>query len=609
MSHSTSSPPRSNWQISQRTNASTTLYALAILDISATDPSQSDSLASDIGNKTQVGIGAFGFNCNPKSMNLEEPAAVTITPTQNGGQFIEHQGQIYKNIRLNGTTGMRPNRNTSGGIIPIAGVLNPLFGTNVDPATNLPVGERTGFDDLIDLRNLFRIYWDMKEDPQYASTTIMVWQNGKEGEYYVVEPMTFTTSRDASSPLTFTYDIVLRTIERLDVRNLKSSSDTYLKRNGVDTFFQRVSDIRAKLIQGYQLASAYVDRAVSIGQAAITNVLAPLNDVIQALTGVITSGTRIFNIPRNSLAVLATNSMELATAFDSLAVAYNTDGASDQLENVAHAYKIITRAVNALSSETQLYSAPMSTTISAKQKAYQDPVIGAPKSGGSPTYLGNQRSTNSAGISNVFGGENIYGAAQRLLGDSAKWKILVLLNQLKAPYISVAGDGVNVLRPGDQILYPVSQTTPQSAIQPTEQKYTGISPLNNRLGCDLMLVANQGAGGEVLYDLAISPSGDLQTVLGMANMQQAIVTKFDIEQGELPTHPQFGIKFPIGTKGTVQSVVGFQVNARATLLSDSRISTVDQLQVGASGNVLNLTSTVTLKGADESLSLDFSVTR
>lgn len=611
MSNNESQPPRTNWQISQRTNSSASLYALAIVDISATDASQYKSLSSKLSSASLDGIGlqSFGFNVNPKSMNLEEPAAATITPTQNGGQFIEHQGQIYKNIRINGTTGMRPNRDTSGGIIPIIGVLNPLFGTNVDPATNLPVGERTGFDDLIDLRNLFRCYWDMKEDPEYAATTIMVWQNGKEGEYYVVEPTTFTTSRDASSPLTFTYDIVLRTIERLDVRNLKSFSDTYLNRNGVDTFFQRMADIRAKLIQGYQIAQAFVDRAVSIGQAAITNVLSPVNDVIQALTGVISSGTRVFNIPRNSLATVANSSLELAVAFDELADAYHNDGATDQLETVAHAYKIITRALHALSGETQVYSSPMSTTVSNKQAAYSDPVLGAPTTGGSPTFLGNQRSTNSAAVSNVLGNENIYGVAQRLLGDSAKWKILVLVNQLKAPYISAAGDGINVLRPGDQILYPIQQLRPQSAIQPTEQKYTGVSPLAGRLGCDLLLVVTSGDGASSTYDLAVSPSGDLQTVSGLPNMEQAIVTKFDTEQGELPTHPQFGIKFPIGDKGRVQSVIGFQVNARSTLLSDSRIDTVDQLQSKATGNVLQLRATTTLKGADESLSLDFSVTR
>lgn len=611
MNDTRSIPPRSNWNISQRTSKSTALYALALVDIDASNQSQLNNFSARLGNSplSDLAFAQFAFNVNPKSMTLEEPAAATVTPTQNGGQFIEHQGQIYKNIRINGTTGLRPNRNTEGAIIPIANVVNPLFGLETDPQTGLPVGERTGFDDLIDLRNLFRLYWDMKQDPEYASTTIMVWQNGKEGEFYVVEPMNFNSSRDSSSPLTFTYDITLRTIERLDVRKLKSFSDSYLERNGVDTFFQRMADVRTQIIAAFNIATSYTDRAVSIGQAAINNVLSPVNDVIQALTGIVNSGKRVFNIPRNSLALVANNALDLATAFDNLSLAYTEDGVADQLADVSHAYKTINRSLHTISAETQLFSTPLSTTMATKQKAYADPLIGAPKTGGSPLYIGNQRSTNSAAITTVNGGENIFGLAQRLLGDRAKWKILVVLNQLKPPYISPAGDGVNVLRPGDQVLYPRQLLNSRTAIQPTEQKYTGVSPLSERLGRDIQLRAIEAASGVVLYDIVVGPNGDIATIEGLDNMEQALRVKFDTEQGELPTHPGFGIKYPTGSKAQINQLIGFQVNARATLLSDSRIASVDQLTVAATGNILNVNSTVTLKGADDSLSLDFSVKR
>jgi hypothetical protein len=46
-------------------------------------------------------------------------------PTQDGGQFVEHQGQIYKNIQITGTTGMRPNRKVWF-FIPILGITNPF---------------------------------------------------------------------------------------------------------------------------------------------------------------------------------------------------------------------------------------------------------------------------------------------------------------------------------------------------------------------------------------------------------------------------------------------------------------------------------------------------
>lgn len=608
MSDTRSYPLRSNWKIADRTQPNKGLYAVALIDISTTDLNNPIEFVDGFTPLSDLGFLSFAFNVNPKSMNLEEPAATTIVPTQNKGQYIERQGQIYKNINITGTTGLRPNRNTEGALIPVAGVINPFFGQTIDPATGLPKGETTGFDDLISLRNLHRRYWDLMDDPQRAPNTLMVWQNGKEGEYYIVEPMKFETAKDASSPLTMTYTIQYRTIERLDVRKLRDN-DSYLKRNGVDTFFQRMSNIRRQLAVGYQIATSFIDRAISMGQAAISNVLSPVNDVLIALTGIVNSGSRVFNIPKNNLSVVAGNAIDLATALDKAADAYQTYGIVDPIETAAWSYRLMARQLHALAAEQQLFSSPLSSTMTTKAAAYSDPVTGMPVTGGSPTFIGNQRATNGAAVATINTNENVYGLAQRLLGDSAKWKVLVVLNRLKAPYISPAGDGVNVLRPGDEILYPAQMGQTASAVQPHDPKFSGISPLADRLGRDLKLQAIEAAGGVTLYDIVISPAGDLETISGIDNMQQAVLIKFETEQGELPTHPTFGIRYPIGSKARVQSAIGFQVNARATLLADSRIGSVDQFNVSAEGNVLNVQTSLTLKGADQALSLDFSVER
>lgn len=597
--------------IADRTAPNQSLYAVTLIDISAaggTTNALEQEVNAGLGTVSDLGFLSFAFNVNPKSMNLEEPAATTIVPTQNKGQYIERQGQIYKNINITGTTGLRPNRDMRGAVIPIAGVINPFFGQSIDPQTGLPQGETTGFDDLIALRNLHRRYWDLMDDPQNAPNILMVWQNGKEGEYYIVEPMKFETARDASSPLTMTYTIQYRTIERLDITKL-AGADSYIKRNGVDTFFQRMSNIRRQLAVGYQIATSYIDRAISMGQAAVTNVLSPVNDVLNALTGIVNSGSRVFNIPKNNLAVVAGNALDLSTALDKAADAYQNYGIVDPIETAAWSYRLMARQLHALGADPGLFSSPLSSTMTAKASAYTDPTTGAPITGGSPTYIGNQRATNGASVATVNTNENIYGVAQRLLGDSAKWKVLVVLNRLKAPYISPAGDGVNVLRPGQQILFPTQMAQTASAVQPNDPKYSNISPLNERLGRDLKLRAIEGAGGVTLYDVVISSSGDLETISGIDNMEQAILIKFETEQGELPTHPRFGIRYPIGSKARVQSAIGFQVNARATLLADSRIGSVDQFSVSGSGNVLNVKTSLTLKGADQALSLDFSVER
>jgi hypothetical protein len=339
----------------------------------------------------------------------------------------------------------------------------------------------------------------------------MVWQNGKEGEYYVVEPMVFKTVRDASAPLTFTYELSYRTLGRLDITSIPPT-DSYIKKNSIDTFFQRLSDVRRQLAADFALVNNSVDRVVSLGQAAITETLSPVNDVLKALTGVITSGTRVFGIPRANLSVIATSAIELAQTLDNASTTYQTYGFTDQLVEISHACKDVVRQTNQVRAENQLFSSPLSSTVSAKQQAYSSALTGAPQTGGSPTYLGNASPTNGATVSVVMQNENIFGAATRLLGDSAKWKHDCPAEPVAPPYISPAGDGINVLRPGDQILYPQSCGGWRSTaiVQPTEQKYLGISPLNDRLGRDLKLQSPRSRPtGGIVYDLAKASNGDL----------------------------------------------------------------------------------------------------
>jgi len=315
----------------------------------------------------------------------------------------------------------------------------------------------------------------------------------------------------------------------------------------------------------------------------------------------------VFDIPQNTLSQVATSSTELATAFDQLTNnTYTVNGINTQLETISNAYKNITRQLVSISKETQLFTTPVSTAVSNKVAAYSNPITGLPNTGNSPTDLANLRTTNAGNTSVIYANDTIFSLAKRLLGDAAKWKILVLLNQLKPPYISPAGDGVNVFRPGkDQIVYPIASGSPANQVKPQDTKYTGVSPLTQRLGTDLKLI--RLANGK--YNLALGSSGDIATVSGVPNLEQAITIKVNTEQGELPTHPAFGLRFPIGTKARQQSLIAFQLNARTTLLSDRRIGSVDSLTVGVTGNVLKLQGNLSVKGFDQALSIDFSVRR
>jgi hypothetical protein len=412
--------------------------------------------------------------------------------------------------------------------------------------------------------------------------------------------MSFRTSRDASSPLTFNYDISLHTIEKLDITKNAIAKDSYTEKNGLSKFFQRINDARKTLAAAFTLAQALISATTAIGQNAINAVLSPVNTILQGLTSIVTAGTRIFSIPKSTLATVATNAIDLAVSIDGLVNnAYSSLGVSSQLSAVSNAYKNIGRVCRQLAVEDALSSESYGFVVSEKSSAYSNnSLTGAPLTGGSPTNLANAPSGSSTGTTKVNGGEDIKAISQRLLGDSARYKELIILNSLKQPYISVSGDGINVLRPGDPILFPRSGTPPTSAISATAQTFRNVAAPTDYLGTDLRLIATTAAGASVIYDVAQSTSGDFDTIFGKENIEQAIMIKFSTEQNGLPTHPQFGIRYPLGSKILIRSIVSLQLRARATLLSDSRIVNVGAVNVLASGNVLRITAFAFVRGVN-----------
>jgi hypothetical protein len=483
----------------------------------------------------------------------------------------------------------------------------------IDPETGLRWGEQTGYDYFLQLRNMFRAYWDAKVNPDLAPYTLMVWQNGKEGEYYVVEPMTFRTNRDAASPLTFNYDIQMRTIDKLDIVRVKKtrSDDIYTKKNGPDGFFVRINQARAQLTRALAVAQQFTAATARIGQAAVTEVLTGVNTVLVALAGLVTAGTSIFSIPRTSLGQVASNALILAEKLQAAGSnVYSSKGILDDYTNAAHAYKNMHSSLIALYSENTLFQDTVATPIGRKVSAYRNADIKQfPLTGGSRTYLANVPPPASAAVTAVNAGETIQQIALRTLGDSGNWKILVLLNKLVPPYISPSGNGKNVLRPGDSILIPSNNAPASVTISQSNVKYTGDSNLDKRIGRDLKLATSKSLGNVNIYDVVVGTSGDLDTVSGADNMKQALISKFSTEPGELPTHSDYGLLSPVGQKATAQTVVEFNLNVRSALLADSRISSVAAVKTSFSGNTIRVYAAPILAGSSDALALDFDVRR
>jgi hypothetical protein len=598
-------PPRQNWRIATR-GASRGLYALAIVDIKKFEniTTAGSPYLSEI---VRLKDHEFVFNMNPRSLDLEEPAAVMVVPTQGGGQFIEHQGQIYKNVHIAGTTGLRPNKkSTIPGIIPIppAGIPSP-FDASTDAQTLLPKGESTGFDDFIRLRNVFRNYFHLKSDAITASRWVMIWQNGKEGEFYIVEPMSFRTRRDSSNPLTMQYDIVLRTIQRADL-SMYYHTDDRRKRTAIQALNERLTNLTNEIAAAFRVTEGLIDNVVSIGQATINNVLGPARAVLGGLQGVTTAYTRAFSVPRNSIALLARDAIDLSEALMSANTAYQLEGVLTQDVIAAFAYKTLGIQMGRLYAEDSLFDESISQKFDDRTTAYNSPTSGFPATGGSPLSMQNTAVPTTTGTATITSYDTIFTLAQRLLADQGRWKEIVVLNGLKAPYISETGDGIDVLRPGDTVLFPAPMSVSQSGV---EQDASDADPLTKRLGRDLRLVSYQAFGGFEDFDLAVNQRGDIALIEGQSNLEQAVRIKFSTEQGTLPTHPQFGVRAPIGSKVNIRSLIGFQLNARASLLQDNRIDEINDLRFAVEGNVLTVKATLQIAEIDGGVAVSFQSRR
>lgn len=586
-----SNPPKGNWDIHTRA-ASANLYALALVDLQNFDQPNFPSGVST----------SFIFNMNPKSTQLEEPAAVVVTPTQDGSQFVEHQGQIYKNINISGTTGLRPNK--------ARGAITPVLGGQLQPTgteSGLPRGETSGFENLLSLRNLFRSYWELKVNPKYAHRTVLVWQNGKEGDFYIVEPLTFRTSRDATSPLTFSYDIQLKTINRFDNVSTQIVSRDLAERrvSAVGAFRENLRDALQGLTLAFAFIEASVDKLVTFGQSVVSSVLLPLNNIIMHLTGAVRSTSRAFLIPKAQLAILAASLADLRREIDNADRAYSgSGGVTTDLSIVSNGAATAIRALASLASQDDLFSSNASADLAKKANAYRKRITGSLNSETDPTSLQNVPPIRGAEETVVGSDETIQQFAQRVLGDSSRWKEIVILNRLESPYISAAGDGTNVLRPGDKILFPSESANVRTGVSVGEDQ-----TLATRLGTDLKISSSQSTGGFIAYDLSVSSKGDLETVSGLPNLKQSVVSRFSVEPGELPGHPGYGVRFPIGEKATPISFIQMQVNARSSILSDPRFSDISRLSLSFSGNTLNLDVSIDVAGGDAVLPLQVSVQR
>jgi hypothetical protein len=587
------------------------IYSFSIIDLQRFEILELEGL--DPAERT--GLATYQFPVAPSQYEITEPAATTIQPTQNGGKFVESHGSIVKDIRIGGTVGFRPNVPSSeliGGLQAATGIKLEVPGPIGDILFNDERGlkreEATAFDDIIFLRNIFRAYWNIKSAESGIGSRIgLLWTYAKEGESYVVEPMSFTTSRDASSPLSWKYNIQCRSLYALD-RSFIAVKDPMNIFQAFNKAFEMFTRLGQSINRSLNAFADVVNFFATLPFDVVDTVLGAGLDVLRGFAAIKNS----FNFDRLKENRVKEWQAASRDVLDQLSSDTSSGSGAGQTGREGIARKVIRdiwRQSNMALSIDFLWEQPRQIQVEDYATAYQDEIGDDPVTTGSPLNLANV-SIPDSGEEKQIEELDIKDAAKRLLKDAARWKELVILNDLRPPYIAaVRSDGV--LQPGDKIIVPkgvdaidAENFVPRETNR--DQQLADQSPIYKRYGRDLRL-AGTSTG---LSDVRATASGDLDVIDGPDNVEQGLFIKFSTEQGELATHPLFGAAYPIGTKfPSLARLQEFSLNTQRTIRQDPRVDEIEKIKTFVDQDQVRVQSRVKLRSSNVRLPISFAVRR
>lgn len=553
-------------------------------------------------------LAEYYFSVPPKVHDMDEPFNSTITMTQNAGRVVESYGSLMKTVTLSGTTGFRPH----------------------SAGAKFTRSERTGHDDIITLRNVFRCFSDILEKGHVE--VIMVWRNIKDGDYWIVEPKNFKLQQASNSPLTYSYTIQLQTLAPFNPAAMHAPAFTAAQGSQVVGSTipdpQAVLSSRSSFGQRFKhttqmLFKEYMRYLGLIKKGADDYVTGPSKKVLGALTA-------LNNETFGSVDYLNQAATDLLFASDAMYDGYKNlfdpDNPQSNIHHLLHSANQFRRIAESILADNGFKKEPTAASDQRTRicRAYDTPnlntgVPSKPMTGGSSSFLGNNPPPSSTASYVVSSGDDIHHLARRLCGDAKRWQELVVLNDLKPPYIAIARRP-GVLGPGDTLLYPAKvQSNVNGMIKNQDhpgQNYDNDNVtdssglLDQTYGRDIRLisVASDGDGMTDLTDISVNQRGDMSTIVGVPNVQQGIRIKFSTERGELRSHPSFGAKFPIGRKATIVSFNDFRVNILGTLMSDGRVDNVKDLELLAEGDLLYVSAKIQLVHASDYIPTEFTLT-
>lgn len=198
--------------------------------------------------------------------------------------------------------------------------------------------------------------------------------------------------------------------------------------------------------------------------------------------------------------------------------------------------------------------------------------------------------------------DDIQTLAYRLLGDHARWPELVLLNNLKYPYLAdpdyIADNSLtNVAAYGSTILYPTPkrQTVQRARVWRNENEFSvRLSPAERALGSDIKINPDTG---DVEWT-----ANDLSLIYGVDNYAQFVRKRIVTRRGTLRRSLRLGFSQIVGTsQGVSESVI--RSEGQGLLFGDERTVSNDVIETVASAGVIAIKMVATVRDIQDPILL------
>ncbi len=234
----------------------------------------------DIVNRgSLVGFKDFSLPIAPSKLSQTEQFAISIKPTQ-GGTVVNHSGNRYKKLTIEGTTGVNPFRGMTG--------VDSTTGRAIakDPGA---IKYKSGYEVFIELRNWFKVYYQVKATfPDESRDQRMVFKNFKDGEFLIVELLDFTMDRTASRSLLYDYKMEFKVLSTFNfdapVKSFLGDIDSRINKavSKIDTargIFLGTQEILRKIESSYNSTVLEPLRKINLAAKALAGIPITAADV------------------------------------------------------------------------------------------------------------------------------------------------------------------------------------------------------------------------------------------------------------------------------------------------------------------------------------------